>query len=164
MNELKQLWNVLQKVLQISKAIDLDLDITFTKYLKIIDLLKQISVFLQTDYIALAKEITASPKDFFSKLIHDVILPDFNPETEEYGALSLKILKLFQEALKSEKPVHEIQLLELLEVVDNIFLKIEQKLGEAFLGEPGTIPPGNQESLSTTETESKTSQKKEKKV
>ena len=152
----------LQRILQISKAIDLDIDLSYTKALLLMNLFKKISIHLQVETSELIKEFKESVPMFLSR-INGLISNEFDFEKEEYGQLSQEILKILSGILKSDKPVQDIQLIEFLEILNNIGLKIEAKLGNDFLAMSGMTPESNQENLSIIEIDSKMKQKKEKK-
>jgi len=160
---LVELNKVLSKILQFTSAVDIDLDLRLPKVIKIQNLLKQVAIHLQIEPKVLAGEITTNTRVFFGR-INDLIVNDMDEDTEEFGPLSKKILTLISEILKTDKGIENIQFIELLETLNNIGLKIEEKLGADFLGMPDTTPATIQEKLSTTGTESKVKKNSEKKA
>lgn len=161
--DISALLKYLQRILQISKAIELDIDLSYTKALVLMNLFKKIAIHLQIEPSELIKEFKEKGIPAFLNRINNLILEEFNAETEEYGLLSKEILKVLSGILKSDKSVQDIQLMEFLEKLNDVGLKIEAKFGSDFLAMQDTTPATNQEKSSIIEIESKKNLKKEKK-
>ena len=161
--DIKELLKLFQNILKVTDAIELELDLGYTKAVVLMLLFKKIANHLKVDPEILWNESKADFQQAMVKL-NNLIIDEFNEETEEHGPLSKQILKTISSILKSEKPIQDINIIELLEKVNDIGIKIQTKLGEDFLSIRDTTNPGNQESSSITEIESKMSRKKEKKA
>lgn len=162
---LRELLEFLKKILLVTDAIELDIDLGLTKGFVLMGLLKKIAISQEKTTGDLIKEFKASPKDFFSG-IGVLMFEEFDHEKEEYGLLSKEILKVISSILKlpDDKPIQEMNILEFIEVVEQVGLKFEAKLGSGFLTTRGTTPAPNPEKSSITEIASKAKKKKGKKA
>lgn len=155
---LSKVRSYLSRILDISKAIKLDLNITLPTFIKAQLLIKEIAIFEGIETDVLATELKANTATFFARL-NDLFVKDYDVESDTFGALSSKVLELLAGIFK--KDVKDIQLLEFLEMLNELGLKIEEKMGTDFLDSTGMTQPSTPEKLSIIETESNQKKKSE---
>lgn len=156
------LFKQLQRVLQVTKAAKLDIDLSYTMFMVLMGLLKKIAIHLQVDFPLLVNEAKA-PTVILAR-INDLIFNDFDYDKRTYGLMSQEIFKVLAEVLKTEKAVEEIQVMELLEKLNDVGLALEAKSSDESLDMPVTIPAVSPEKSPITEIESKQKKNSEKKA
>jgi len=141
---LTALFEQLKRGLLVAKAANLDIDLSYTMFMVLMGLLKKISIHLQVDMTVLTTELKTKPTDLISR-INELIFNEFDYDTREYGLMSQEIFKVLAEVLKTTKPIEQIQVMELLEKLNDIGLKVESQGNEDFLDTPDMTPANNPE-------------------
>lgn len=153
----------IQKLIDLTKSGDLNINLTFRVVTKATRLLKKFAVATKTTSEELVKLFNEDNLAFFGK-INAFIAEEYDEEKDDYGDLSKNFFKLIREITKTKKHVEDIQFFELVELMQSLVTKIQEDSAENFTQAEDTISANTTEQLTITESENSQPKKKRLKV
>lgn len=106
------------------------------------------------------KSLGVNPNAALFKVLHDLIMSDWDSETDKPGSTLTKFLELLDIIFMTDEPLVNLQFLDILEKYDNFEETLSEALKKNSESMPGITSVNLPPKLSTTDVEKKPQKKK----
>ena len=156
--------NLLRPALKVLKAGEVKVNFGLSETRNIQLILKKIFKFFNKSSEDFQKELAVNPNVAIFKLLNNLLMDEWNEETDSAGSITLELLDFMSLIFQTEKPLRNLQWLEILEKFDEFEQRLEENLKKKNTSIVDTTLENTPKRSNTTETEINQKMTKKKKV
>ena len=156
--------NLLRPALKVLKAGEVKISFGLSETRNIQLILKKIFKFFNKSSEDFQKELAVNPNVAIFKLLNNLLMDEWNEETDSAGDITLELLDFMSLIFQTEKPLRNLQWLEILEKFDEFEQRLEENLKKKNTSIVDTTLENTPKRSNTTETEINQKMTKKKKV
>ena len=156
--------NLLRPALKVLKAGEVKISFGLSETRNIQLILKKIFKFFNKSSEDFQKELAVNPNVAIFKLLNNLLMDEWNEETDSAGSITLELLDFMSLIFQTEKPLRNLQWLEILEKFDEFEQRLEENLKKKNTSIVDTTLENTPKRSNTTETEINQKMTKKKKV